>query len=102
MNADNAICEYDLFSMIKNSNDHIFIRALEQDIKDITKAFIMKQQSMGTSFNENVSLKNFCKINNVEKFLTERKNIHDIHQNFLNVFSNSPIGNAALQHSEYE
>ena len=35
MNGDGSICEYDLFSIIKNCDDQIFISSIEQDIKDI-------------------------------------------------------------------
>lgn len=28
MNGDNQICEYDLFSIVKNSNDKVFLAAL--------------------------------------------------------------------------
>lgn len=35
MNNDGQLCEYDLFSSIKNCNDTLFIYALHQDFKDL-------------------------------------------------------------------
>ena len=35
MNCDNGICELDLYSIIKNSGDKLFIDSIDQDFKDI-------------------------------------------------------------------
>lgn len=50
MNSDGSICEYDLFSMIKNNKNMLFIDTLNQDFKDIrakmaTKAVEMNLQN---------------------------------------------------------
>lgn len=42
MNSDNHICEYDLFSFIKHSDNKLFIESINQDFKDIRKKMSTK------------------------------------------------------------
>ena len=35
MNADGAVCEYDLFSIIRHTDNKMFAKAITQDIRDI-------------------------------------------------------------------
>lgn len=42
MNSDNFICEYDLFSFIKHSDNKLFIESINQDFKDIRKKMAIK------------------------------------------------------------
>lgn len=39
MNLDNSVCEYDMYSSIKGSNDELFIYAIHQDFKDMHNKF---------------------------------------------------------------
>ena len=44
MNCDNYICQYDLFSVIKNlKNNELFIESINQDFKDIRKRMTHKE-----------------------------------------------------------
>jgi Ca2+-binding EF-hand superfamily protein len=46
MNCDNYICEYDLFSFIKNSDNKLFIESINQDFKDIRKKMAVKSDEL--------------------------------------------------------
>lgn len=37
MNCDNQICEFDLFSVVKHSENPIFLHAISEDLNDIKK-----------------------------------------------------------------
>ena len=50
MNYDNAICEYDLFSLIRHSQDSLFIETINQDFKDIRRR--MAQKNLDNLINE--------------------------------------------------
>jgi Ca2+-binding EF-hand superfamily protein len=38
MNSDGAVCEYDLFSIIRHTDNKMFIESINQDIRDIRAA----------------------------------------------------------------
>ena len=44
MNCDNYICEYDLFSFIKHSDNNLFIQSINQDFKDIRKKMASRNE----------------------------------------------------------
>ena len=44
MNSDDCICEYDLFSMIKNNDSKIFIESINKDFKDIRNRMDVKSR----------------------------------------------------------
>ena len=46
MNCDNYICEYDLFSFIKHSDNKLFIESINQDFKDIRKKMAAKNDEL--------------------------------------------------------
>ena len=37
MNCDAAVCQYDLFSVIKNTQSELFVTLLNQDIQDLLR-----------------------------------------------------------------
>lgn len=55
MNVDNAICEYDLFSVLRGFSDKFFIDCLDQDIKDIRTRLDLKKarNDMGLKEDDN-------------------------------------------------
>ena len=85
MNGDNEICEYDLFSVIKNCTDQIFISCVEQDIKDIKRYLKYKENFLHdpNASNEYVNFKQSYEIKDIKKFLEEKKKINNINENFL-------------------
>lgn len=46
MNCDNYICEYDLFSFIKHSDNKLFIESINQDFKDIRRKMAAKNDDL--------------------------------------------------------
>ena len=42
MNCDNYICEYDLFSIIRHTNNNLFTDAIKQDFKDMRRKMASK------------------------------------------------------------
>lgn len=71
MNSDNTICEYDLFSMVRNFNDSFFIDCLNQDIKDI-RSRMEDKQPLAYKIKEEMGIKEDDKnfqINDITKFL---------------------------------
>jgi hypothetical protein len=91
MNADNLVCEYDLYSSIKNSLDSLFLSALHLDFKDLQQKLQLKQvinsSLQNQPYEEWNSLKTNFKINNVQKYLKEKQKIAEVKKNFLQVFS---------------
>lgn len=90
MNNDGFICEYDLFSFIKHSNDKIFDKLISDELKSILKAVSKKKdlpKFANEIFCENFCLENFYSINDVPKFLEERKIINHLKSNFHTLVS---------------
>lgn len=104
MNTDYNVCEYDLFSAIKNANDSVFIYAIHQDFKDILYKIQSKaqlQQGQSHPFEEWNNLRNSFEIKNIEKYLREKQKIQDIKGSFLSIFNPKNTGPVQLT-SVYE
>ena len=75
MNSDGAVCEYDLFSIIKHTDNKMFIQSINQDISDIRVA-MDKKISEFYSFDNRMSFdEEQIKIRNLPKWLDE-KGVH--------------------------
>jgi hypothetical protein len=75
MNSDNGVCEYDLFSAIKNANDSVFIYAIHADFKDIMGKIQgkgLQMQGQPHPYEEWNGLRNSFEIRNIEKYLREK------------------------------
>jgi hypothetical protein len=98
MNQDNSVCEYDLFSSIKNSNDGVFISAVHSDFKDIMTKINQKQAMFNKQnhpYEEWNNLKQNFFISDIDKYLKEKEKIKDIKKNFLTIFSSKNAINGA-------
>eukprot|EP00347_Sterkiella_histriomuscorum_P021107 403335227 len=89
-NNDGQICEYDMFNILKQTNNDVFSIAIQQDVKDISERIKFKkmfQPLANSKFEQTLQLSNKFKIMNLNKFLEERQTLNGIHKDFLSVFT---------------
>ena len=78
MNCDNRICEYDLFSIIKSTNNKLFIETINQDFIDIRGKMVSKEID-NLAFDINKSIDNeTMEIKDLKRWLGERKSKYAI------------------------
>ncbi len=81
MNNDGLVCEVDLFSVVKQTADPLFISIIQSDLKNIMDRVRTKKQInqlFNYNYNETYSLENNYKIGNVRRFLDEREKLNSL------------------------
>ena len=90
MNCDNAVCEADLFSYLRNlKDDEFFRKIMHQDITDIQKSLVRKKEELKLNdpVFDNANEKK-SRIKNLEAFLAQAANKSNNRDNFYNIFAN--------------
>jgi hypothetical protein len=87
MNCDNSICEYDLFSIIRHTDNELFIQSVNQDIKDIRARMLAKAQDQIFLQNKKAFNEEECKIRDLPRWLHDREAKKTIQETFLKVFT---------------
>ena len=78
MNCDHRICEYDLFSIIKSTNNKLFIDTINQDFIDI-RAKMASKEIDNLAFDINKSIDNeTMEIKDLKRWLSERESKYTI------------------------
>ena len=87
MNCDNHICEYDLFSIIRHTDNSLFCEAINQDFKDIRAKMAQKQlELMFFDYKKSIDEKTL-QIRDLKRWLNERDIKRQIQSTFLKVFT---------------